>query len=42
MATAPSSIVRALWFDPAQRELADRLLFVGIPEVLYVASAIAL
>ena len=37
-----SWLVRATWFDPALAKLADRVLFVVVPEALYVAAAIAL
>jgi putative effector of murein hydrolase LrgA (UPF0299 family) len=36
-----SSLVRASWFDPSQAKLAERLLFVAVPEAVYLASAIA-
>lgn len=37
-----SSLLRASWFDPAFARLFDRLLFVVVPEALYLTSAIAL
>jgi len=37
-----SSILRASWFNPALARLFDRLLFVVVPEALYLTSAIAL
>ena len=37
-----SSLLRASWFDPAQGRLVDRLLIVVVPEVLYLAGAVAL
>jgi len=36
-----SSLLRAPWFDPAQGKLVDRLLIVVVPEVLYLAGAVA-
>jgi putative effector of murein hydrolase LrgA (UPF0299 family) len=37
-----SSLLRASWLNPALARLFDRLLFVVIPEALYLAGAIAL
>jgi hypothetical protein len=37
-----SWLLRATWFDPALAKFADRVLFVVVPEALYVAAAIAL
>jgi len=37
-----SSLLRASWFNPALTKLFDRLLFVAVPEALYLISAIAL
>lgn len=37
-----SNLLRAPWFNPALARLVDRLLFVVVPEALYLISAIAL
>ena len=37
-----SSLLHASWFNPAHAKLADRLLIVVVPEVLYLAGAVAL
>jgi hypothetical protein len=37
-----SSLTRAPWFEPAMGKLADRTLFVIVPEAAYLASAAAL
>jgi hypothetical protein len=37
-----SCLLHASWFDPALRQLADRLLFAVVPETVYLAGIIAL
>ena len=37
-----SWLLRATWFDPGMAKLADRMLFVVVPELLYAAAAIVL
>jgi hypothetical protein len=37
-----SWLLRATWFDPEMAKLADRMLFVVMPELIYVAAAIVL
>jgi hypothetical protein len=39
---ALTNLMHASWFDPAHGKLADRLLFVAVPEAVYLASAVAL
>jgi hypothetical protein len=37
-----SNLTRASWFEPALGKLADRMLWLIVPEAVYVASAAAL
>lgn len=39
---ALSTLMHASWFDPGLARLADRLLFVVLPEAMYVAGAVLL